>query len=58
MYAQLEDAGLITGTEEWKEKQEEKLRFLFGERRPYDAGKEAAVRKSAAGQALRPAGAV
>ena len=29
MYAQLEDAGLIIGTEEWKEKQEEKYGYLF-----------------------------
>lgn len=55
MYAQLEDAGLITGTEEWKEKQEEKYGWLFimkEEGRRKDAGKRTSVRESHAGQAL------
>ncbi|EOS75698.1 MAG: hypothetical protein OSJ60_01820 [Lachnospiraceae bacterium] len=54
MYAQLEDAGLITGTEEWKKKQVEKPEYLYcgKEGRHCDAGKGTAVRKSPAGQAL------
>lgn len=38
MYAQLENAGLIVGTEEWKEKLEEKL-CPFGKEKE-DAGRE------------------
>lgn len=60
MYAWLEDAGLITGTEEWKEKQEEKMGYLYcgKEGRQNDAGKGTVVRESPAGQALRPAGVI
>lgn len=41
MYAWLEEAGLITGSEEWKEKQEEKhgrAGARSGERRHHNAG--------------------
>lgn len=45
VYLKLEEAGLTYGTEEWKEKQEEKYMNLFKE--DADAGRE-----STAGQAL------
>lgn len=31
MYAQFEEAGLIVGTEEWKEQQEQKYLQMLGE---------------------------
>lgn len=50
MYARLENAGLIVGTEEWKKKQEESL-WPFGKEK--DAGRETDYR-----QAVRRGGSV
>ena len=41
MYAQLEEAGLINGTEEWEEMQENKFRKMIEREGEADAEREA-----------------
>ncbi len=47
MYAQLEDAGLIVGTEEWEARQEEKYIQIVGKQgEKIDVGRERNHRKT------------
>lgn len=46
VYTQFEEAGLIVGTEEWEEAQEQKCRQMMGEG-DGDAGREKDIGKAA-----------